>query len=92
VKVKSVTRTTAELARTLPPGNLYLCTRILYWKKAEKRSIADEINIDFDETTNESSDGNFIYAIFKIDEIERLQDLLKLMPSNPTVLEQTPAN
>lgn len=51
VKVKSVTRTTAELVRTLPPGNLYLCTRILYWKKAEKRPIADEINIDFDETS-----------------------------------------
>ena len=51
LKVKSVTRTTAELERTLQPGNLFLCTRILYWKKVEGHRFCDEVEMAFDESS-----------------------------------------
>ena len=49
-------------------------------------------NLDFEDTTNESSDGKVnLFPCFIIDEIERLQDLLHLIPTQPTILEIGPS-
>ena len=49
LRVKSVTRTTAELERTLQPGNLFFCTRILYWKEEEGSSCSNQMDLAFKE-------------------------------------------
>ena len=51
ITVKSVTRTTTELERTLQSGNLFLCTRVLYWKEKEGDLCCNEVEMAFDESS-----------------------------------------